>query len=46
MYFQSIFGPRFFFPVKPSGNSHRYYYTKEEITNINKEYENVSNHFD
>ena len=42
MYFQSVFGPRFFFPVKSSGSIHRYYYTKEEIINFNKDYENVS----
>ena len=41
MYLQSVFGPRYFFPFKKTRNAHRYYYTKKEILEINKEYENV-----
>lgn len=41
MYLQSIFGPRFFFPMRKNTNIHRYYHTKAEIIKINKEFENV-----
>lgn len=41
MYLQTIFGPRFLFPIKTNSNSHKYYYKKEEILQINKEYEFV-----
>jgi len=41
MYLQSIIGPRYFFPFKKIRYSHRYYYTKKEILEINKDYENV-----
>jgi len=41
MYLQSIFGPRFFFPFKKSIIGHKYYHSKEEILEINKDYEFV-----
>jgi len=42
MYLQSIFGPRFFFPLKSNSDAHKYYYKKEEILQINKDYEFVN----
>jgi hypothetical protein len=41
---QTVFGPRFFIPCKfQSDNKHKFYRTKDEILETNKDYEYVNN---